>query len=101
MYKILVCCSAGLTASMLVNSMRKEAQNQNKDVMIWTAAQTAARHSVAEADCILVAPQVASSVTELKGFVNEKVPVAVIDSQDFSNMDGKAVLQYAFSLLDK
>ena len=35
MYKILLCCASGLTTSMLVNAMKKDAKEKNIDVMIW------------------------------------------------------------------
>lgn len=101
MFKILVCCSSGMTANMLVRSMKQEAKAKNTKVMIWTAAKTAVVHSFADADCILVAPQIASSLSEIQELVNGRIPVAVIDGQDFSNMNGKAVLEFACSLINK
>ena len=66
MYKILLCCASGLTTSMLVNAMKKDAKEKNIDVMIWAVAESAIDLSWADADCILVAPQNAGDLERLK-----------------------------------
>ncbi|MFV0396271.1 MAG: PTS sugar transporter subunit IIB [Coprobacillaceae bacterium] len=101
MYKILICCSAGMTSSMLVSAVKEEATKQDVEVMVWTAAKTAVSLSWADADCILLAPQIASALSEIKDLTNGKVPVEVIDSEKFSNMDGKAVLKQALSMMSE
>ena len=85
MYKILLCCASGLTTSMLVNAMKKDAKEKNIDVMIWAVAESAIDLSWADADCILVAPQNAGDL--------EKV--------NFSKMDGQAVLEQAIEMINK
>ena len=69
MYKILLCCASGLTTSMLVNAMKKDAKEKNIDVMIWAVAESAIDLSWADADCILVAPQNAGDLEKVKGIV--------------------------------
>ncbi|MDD8048216.1 MAG: PTS sugar transporter subunit IIB [Thomasclavelia sp.] len=101
MYKILLCCSAGITTSMLVNSMKKEAEKENEKTMIWAVAETALDLSWADADIILVAPQARSDINRIKELVNDSIPVELIDGVDFSSMNGKAVLQQALSILKK
>ena len=88
MYKILLCCASGLTTSMLVNAMKKDAKEKNIDVMIWAVAESAIDLSWADADCILVAPQNAGDL--------EKV-----DGVNFSKMDGQAVLEQAIEMINK
>lgn len=101
MYKILLCCSAGITTNMLVNSMKKEAENAGIDVMVWAVAESALALSWADADCILLAPQTASSYDKVKNMVNTSIPVEKIDGVDFSTMNGKVVLEKAISLIKK
>lgn len=101
MYKILLCCTSGLTTSMLVDAMKKEADNQKIDVMIWTVGQNAVEMSWADADCLLVAPQNEVEYIKVKEVVNNVIPVSLIDSDDFAKMNGKAVLDYAIKLIDE
>lgn len=100
MYKILLCCASGLTTSMLVNAMKKEAKEKNINVMIWAVAESAINLSWADADCILVAPQNAYDLEEIKEIVNGTIPVAAIDGVDFSSMNGQAVLAQAIEMIN-
>ena len=97
-YKILLCCMSGLTTTMLVNAMKKEAHRQNIDVMIWTAISSAIELSWAEADCILIAPQNAGDLEKVRSIVKTSIPIAVIEEKDLLEMNGKAVLKQANNL---
>lgn len=99
MYKILLCRTSGLTTSMLVSAMKKDAKEKNINVMVWAAAETAIGLSCAEADCVLVAPQTKGDLEKVRSIVNNSVPVAPIDGVNFSKMDGKAVLEQAVNLI--
>ena len=95
MYKILLCCTSGLTTNMLVDAMKKEAAKQTLDVMVWAVAISAIELSWADADCILVASQNTSDLEKVKSIVKTSIPVEEINDIDFSKMDGKAVLNRA------
>lgn len=99
MYKILLCCTSGLTTSMLVNAMKKEAAKQTLDVLVWTVAASAIELSWADADCIMVAPQNTGDLEKVKSIVKTSIPVETINGIDFSKMDGKAVLNRAIELI--
>ena len=71
MYKILLCCASGLTTSLLVNAMKKDAKEKNIDL------------------------------EKVKGIVNSSIPVASIDGVNFSKMDGQAVLEQAIEMINK
>lgn len=100
MYKILLCCASGLTTSMLVNAMKKDAKEKNIDVMIWAVAESAIDLSWADADCILVAPQSAGDLKKVQSIVKSSIPVASIDGVNFSKMNGQAVLQQAIEMIN-
>ena len=99
MYKILLCCTSGITTSMLVDAMKKEAVNQTIDVMVWAMAASAIELSWADADCIMVAPQNTSDLEKVQSIVKTSIPVEAISGVDFSKMDGKAVLNRAIELI--
>ena len=86
MYKILLCCRSGLTTSKLVNSMKEEAASQNIDAIVWTVGQHA--------------PQNEFEYKKVKSVVNDIIPVSIIDCDDFTKMDGKAVLNNAVELIE-
>ena len=89
MYKILLCCASGLTTSMLVNAMKKDAKEKNIDVMIWAVAESAIDLSWADADCILVAPQNAGDLEKVKGIVNSSIRLLQLMVLTFLKWMGK------------
>lgn len=101
MYKILLCCTSGLTSSKLVETMKKQADQEKLDVLVWTVAISAIELTWADADCILLAPQNESNLEKVKAVVTTSIPVAVIDGSDFSTMNGKAVLNQAIKLIKR
>lgn len=101
MYKILLCCTSGLTTSMLVNAMKKVANERSLDVMIWNVAASAIGLSWADADCILIGPQNIGELEKVKLVVKTSIPVSIINETDFLKMDGEAVLDLAIKLIEK
>ncbi len=100
MYKILLCCKSGLTTNMLVSAMKEEAKKQDINAIIWAVAESAIPLSWADADCVLIAPQSAGDVNRIKDVINDSIPVAVIDQNDFVEMNGQAVFNQAIALLN-
>lgn len=100
MYKILLCCTSGITGSMLVKAMKDDAAKKNIDVMIWTVSESAIELSWADADCVLVAPQSTNVLEKVESLVKGSIPVVAIDATDFTKMDGKVVLEQAIKLIE-
>lgn len=100
MYKILLCCTSGITTSMLVNAMKNEANERSVDVMIWNVAVSAIELSWADADCILIGPQNIGELEKVKSIVKTSIPVAIINETNFLKMNGKAVLDQAIKLIE-
>lgn len=101
MYKVLLCCTSGVTGSALVKAMKDGAKQKNIDVMIWTVANEAIELSWADADCILVAPQEISVLENVRSLVKSAIPVTELDVTDFTNANGKEVLEQAIKLIDR
>ena len=101
MYKILLCCTSGITTSRLVESIKKEGVSRGAKVLCWAVAESAVDLSWADADCVLVAPQAKGDLEKVKSMINGAIPCAAIDENAFSNMYGKAALDQAISLIDK
>ncbi|WP_368667345.1 hypothetical protein [Gemella sp. GL1] len=54
---------------------------------------------MSEADLVLLAPQVAFEREKISKLTN--VPVEVISSQAYANLDGLAITEYALKLMKK
>ncbi|MFI3378488.1 PTS sugar transporter subunit IIB [Mammaliicoccus sciuri] len=99
MKKILLVCSAGMSTSMLVKKMQDTANKEGKEYEVEALALSEAETKVDEVDVILLGPQVRFQKAQVEKVANGKVPVDVIDMQQYGMMDGEGVLKYAESLM--
>lgn len=101
MLKIMLCCSAGMSTSMLVRKMLAAAEERGLPVEIEA-------YGVAEFDIqfpryqvVLLGPQVKYM---LKGLAEKAapqgIPVQAIDTMDYGMQRGDKVLDYAISLIE-
>lgn len=98
MKNILLMCSAGMSTSIMVKKMNEAAAKLNSDVTIKAIAEQALNDHLAQADIILLGPQ----VRFLKDKVQEAaktVPVRVIDTMDYGTMNGEKILQQALTVI--
>lgn len=99
---IMLCCSAGMSTSLLVTKMKKAAKEQGKDVEIFAVPAAEADDKIAQGNinCILLGPQVRYMENEFKQKVEGKnIGLAVIDMQAYGLMDGAKVLAQAYQLM--
>lgn len=99
MKKILLVCSAGMSTSMLVKKMQDTANKEGKQYEVEALAVSEAETKVDEVDVILLGPQVRFQKAQVEKVANGKVPVDVIDMQQYGMMDGEGVLKHAESLM--
>ncbi len=99
MKKILLVCSAGMSTSMLVKKMQDTANKEGKEYEVEALALSEAETKVDEVDAILLGPQVRFQKAQVEKVANGKVPVDVIDMQQYGMMDGEGVLKHAESLM--
>ncbi|MFJ7941585.1 PTS sugar transporter subunit IIB [Peribacillus sp. NPDC096622] len=99
---ILLCCSAGMSTSLLVNKMEKAAVEEGLDVKIQAVATMEIRNRIDEVDVILLGPQVRYLLNEIKKIGDEKgVPVDTINPMHYGSCNGKEVLHTALQLISK
>lgn len=55
---ILLCCSAGMSTSLLVSKMEQSAKKQGIDCKIWAIATSEVNDEIENADVVLLGPQV-------------------------------------------
>lgn len=97
MKKILVCCNAGVTTSLLVTKMQQVAADRGMDVEVVAHPLATAIDHLADADVVLLAPQVGFAKSDLENAT--KAPVVVIDSDDYARTDAAMILAVAKSQL--
>jgi PTS system cellobiose-specific IIB component len=99
MVNILLCCSAGMSTSMLVKKMRTAAEEKGIEAEIWAIPQSDLPDHKDKADVILLGPQIRYALNDVKKEVGENKPVDVIELMDYGTMNGKKVLEVAMKKL--
>lgn len=103
MKTIMLVCSAGMSTSLLVTKMQKEAESRNieADIFAISASEVDSVMAKKSIDVLLLGPQVrymkAQFETKLK---SENIPVDSIDMKDYGMMNGEKVLTRALELIE-
>ena len=101
MYQIVVCCVSALSSNILVTKMKEAAKEKGIKCLIWTVGEAGLDLAHADADVILLAPQVRHLFPKLEANTVHVVPVVTISDVDFGKMDGEAVLESALKAIKK
>lgn len=91
MRKIVLLCAAGMSTSMLVKKMQEAADKQGYECEVDAYAMSEAATVGADADIVLLGPQVRFNVKKIQGQVS--CPVEAIDMRAYGTMDGAAVIK--------
>lgn len=98
--KIYLVCSGGMSTSLLVERMKKEASNQKIAYPIEAIPLANLETHLDDAACILVAPQVRHQSKQIQALAEKhRLPVAVIDTAAYGAIDGQAILNQALQLI--
>lgn len=92
MKKILVCCNAGVSTTLLVNKLKAEAAARGDEFDIEANPLAATIDNLQSADAVLLAPQVAYAQPNLQE--GTKAPVYGIDPNDYARADAPAILDF-------
>ncbi|MED3786932.1 PTS sugar transporter subunit IIB [Peribacillus frigoritolerans] len=99
---ILLCCSAGMSTSLLVNKMEKAAVEEGLSVKVQAVATMEVRNHINEVDVILLGPQVRYQLNDIKKIEDEKgISVDTINPMHYGTCNGKEVLRTALQLISK
>jgi PTS system cellobiose-specific IIB component len=98
--KIMLFCAAGMSTSLLVSKMKKEAQAQGKDYEISAYPESKYKELAPQADAILIGPQIRYALGKMKK-EHPEYKVAAIPMQMYGMMDGKGVLALAEELMNE
>lgn len=95
--KILLCCNAGMSSSILVKKIKDVASKNGEDIEVAAVASSAVKDEVGKWDVCLVGPQMMFAVNSIKEQLN--IPVASIEPRIYAMADGAAVIEFAKKLL--
>ncbi len=101
MKKILLCCAAGMSTSLLVTKMKQAATEKGIENEIWAVSIDDLNANIDKgANVVLLGPQIKYKLKEVKVVCDQKnVPCDVINMMDYGSMNGKKVLDFALNLI--
>lgn len=97
--KILLVCSAGMSTSLMVNKMKKVAEENNFSMEILAVAEANAKEHFDTVDILLLGPQVKYLEEKIREEVAGRFPVMTINTQKYGMMDGLGVLKDALKAI--
>lgn len=100
MNKILLCCAAGMSTSMVVQRMEKSAKEKGIAVEINAVGLDEFNERIADYDCCLLGPQIKYKLVDFKPLADElNKPIAVINTMDYGMMNGEKILTEALAMI--
>lgn len=101
MIKIMLCCSAGMSTSLLVRKMVDEAQARDLPVEIDAYGVAEFDEQFSRYQVVLLGPQVKYMLNTLsEKAATRGIPVQPINPMDYGMQRGDKVLDYALSLIE-
>lgn len=101
MKKILLCCSAGMSSSILVKSMREEATALGIECAIASVSAIQVEQYIKKVDIVLIAPQCTHEFQRIEKIAKPlSIPVLFIGRKEYGKMNGKSVLMRALKEIE-
>jgi cellobiose PTS system EIIB component len=100
MKRILLACSSGMSTSLLVTKMEQHVASIGENAKIWAVGQDQAKKEMANADVVLIGPQMSFLKGEFQKEADKYgIKVDVIDMMAYGLADGKKAFEQAVSLM--
>ncbi|WP_440894705.1 PTS sugar transporter subunit IIB [Amphibacillus sp. Q70] len=100
MMKITLLCALGMSTSLLVERMKKVAENREIEATIEAYSADEIDKQLKDSDVILLGPQIRYKKNQLfKKAKNAGVPIDIIDMKAYGATDGKKVLDQALDII--
>ena len=101
MQRILLCCAAGMSTSMVVKKMQKAAESKGVAVEIKAVGLEEFTTELPHYDCCLLGPQIKYKFKDFKVLADQlHKPITVINSMDYGMMNGEKILSETLALLN-
>lgn len=98
MKKIVLLCNQGMSTSAMVMNMRDVIERNNLDYDVHAYPVDTADTTAADADCILLGPQIRYKKRDVANLFPDK-PVDVIDMSVYGMLDGKKAVVMARKMM--
>lgn len=98
MKKIILLCAGGMSTGMLVKKMQEAAAADGLQCTIEAFSHAEAKDKAADADCILLGPQIRFAKDKIVAAC-PGVPIDAIDMKIYGRMDGKGAIDVAKKLM--
>ncbi|POT57166.1 PTS cellobiose transporter subunit IIC [Citrobacter amalonaticus] len=98
---IILACNEGMSTSLMAAKMRKYTGSQNCTLNIYAVNAGKLVEDYEKASLILLGPQLAYMQETIVQDINHHCPVALIDHQHFSKLDGQAAIEAALTFFEK
>lgn len=95
MKKILLCCNAGMSTSLLVQKMQAEVSNRGLDVEVEARPMNEALDHMDDADIVLLGPQIGYAKADYEKATDK--PVEVIPMVDYGRMNAAGIIDMALA----
>ncbi|QKJ86097.1 PTS system, cellobiose-specific IIB component [Paramixta manurensis] len=100
MNKILLCCAAGMSTSMVVQRMEKAAKDQGIELEIKAIGIEEFQQEIDKYDCCLLGPQIKYKLADFKPIADSlNKPISVINSMDYGMLNGAKILNDTLKLI--
>ena len=104
MKRIILACAAGMSTSMVVTRMEKEAATRGLEFNIYAIPEQELREELtnhsSDVVAVLLGPQVRFKLEENRKLTDSyQIPIAVIDSVAYGTLNGAKVLDQALALV--
>ncbi len=105
MKRIVLACAAGMSTSMVVTRMEKEAASRGLEYKIYAIPEQNLREELQnygnDIVVVLLGPQVRFKLEENKKLTDSyQLPIAVIDTMAYGTLNGGKVLDQALALVN-
>lgn len=100
--KILLCCAAGMSTSLVVEKMKKAAETRNMDATIDAVSVDEIENVIKDYDVVLLGPQVKYKKNQLQKLGDKYgKKVDVINPVDYGLIKGDKILDFAIKLKEE
>lgn len=105
MKRIVLACAAGMSTSLVVSRMEKEAAARGLSYQIYAIPEQNLREELqnypGEVVAVLLGPQVRFKLAENRKLTDShQIPIAVIDTLTYGTLNGAKVLDQALALIN-
>lgn len=97
---VLLVCGGGASSGFLAANIRKYAKKQGADLKIEARSESELSNYINDIDALLVGPHLAYMQDEIRSMTGpKKIPMELIDEDDYGMMDGQAVYEQIEDML--